>query len=105
YNLANLYYRQEKYENAIFALEEYIKTKEAADTINALWSEDAQKVDNDAVSIYNLLGHCYKAKKNQNKARVFWEKSLAIQPLQQEIKDLLSNIPQPLHKRISLVID
>lgn len=107
YNLANLYYRQEKYENAIFALEEYIKTKEAADTINALWSEDAQKVDDDVVSIYNLLGHCYKAKKNQNKARALWEKSLAIQPQQQEIKDELSRLPQTPHvqKRISLLID
>lgn len=105
YNLGSLYYRQEKQDNAIYTLEEYLKTKEAADTINALWSENTHSNDNDAVLVYNLLGHCYKAKKNLNKARDLWEKSLAIQPQQQDIKDLLSDIPQPLHKRISLVID
>lgn len=107
YNLGNLYYRQEKYENAIYALEEYIKTKEAADTINALWSENTQKGDAHVVSLYNLLGYCYKAMKNQNKARALWEKSLVIQPQQQDIKDEVSKLPpsSAVHKRVSLVID
>ncbi|MEB2308880.1 MAG: tetratricopeptide repeat protein [Candidatus Brocadiaceae bacterium] len=105
YNLGNIYYRQKKYENAIYTLEEYLKTKEASDTINALWNEN-NGIDNEKiVSLYNLLGHCYNAVKNLNKARTIWEKSLAIQPQQQDIKKALAELPQPLHKRISLVID
>jgi len=96
---------KKKYENAIYTLEEYLKTKEASDTINALWNEN-NGIDNEKiVSLYNLLGHCYNAVKNPNKARTIWEKSLAIQPQQQDIKKALAELPQPLHKRISLVID
>lgn len=107
YNLGNLYYKQEKYENAIFTLEEYMKTKEASDTINALWSDNTQTNNDTLVQLYNVLGHCYKMAKNPMKARSIWEKSLAIQPQQQDIKDALSKLPQSsrLQKRISLVID
>ncbi|TVM00948.1 MAG: hypothetical protein CV087_11725 [Candidatus Brocadia sp. WS118] len=107
YNLGRLYYRQEKYENAIYILEEYTKTKEASDTINSLWSENTHTGDDDVVSLYNLLGHCYKTTKNPSKARAIWEKSIAIQPQQQDITDELSRLPQSSHvqKRISLLID
>ncbi|MFN3531103.1 MAG: tetratricopeptide repeat protein [Candidatus Brocadia sp.] len=105
YNLGNLYYRQEKYGDAISTLEEYIKNKEAYDSINSLWSETTQADNDKMVPIYNLLGHCYKITKNYVKARTMWEKSMAIQPHQQDIKDLLADLPQTLHKRVSLVID
>ena len=107
YNLGNLYYKQEKYGNAIYTLEDYIKIKEASDAINMLWSENTQTDDDKILPLYNLLGHSYKAMKNPNKARDLWEKSLTIQPQQQDIKDELSRLPQPPHeqKRISLLID
>lgn len=105
YNLGNLYYKQEKYGDAIFSLEEFMKNKEASDSINSLWSENTQADNDKIVPIYNLLGLCYKMAKNPIKARAIWEKSLAIQPEQYDIKDALSDLPQPLHKRVSLVID
>jgi tetratricopeptide (TPR) repeat protein len=107
YNLGNLYYKQEKYENAIFTLEEYMKMKEASDTINALWSDNTQTNNDTLVQLYNILGHSYKMAKNATKARIIWEKSLNIQPQQKDIKDELSRLPQlsRLHKRVSLVIE
>lgn len=105
YNLGHLYYKQEKYRNAIYILEEYLKTKEASDTINSLWSENVQTNEDKIVMLYNLLGYCYKATKDLIKARSVWEKSLTIQPQQQDIKDALSDLPKPLHKQVSLVID
>jgi tetratricopeptide (TPR) repeat protein len=105
YNMGNLYYKQEKYEDAISILEEFIRNKEASDSINSLWSETTPADNDKMVPLYNLLGHCYKMVKNPIKARAIWEKSLATQPQQQDIKDLLADLPQPLHKRISLVID
>ena len=107
YNLGNLYYKQEKYENAIFTLEEYMKMKEASDTINALWSDNTQTNNDTLVQLYNILGHSYKMAKNATKARMIWEKSLNIQPQQKDIKDELSRLPQlsRLHKRVSLVIE
>lgn len=105
YNLGNLYYKQEKYEDAISSLEEFIKNKEASDSINSLWSETIRTNNDEMVPLYNLLGHCCKMAKNPIKARAIWEKSLAIQPQQYDIKDALSDLPQPLHKRVSLVID
>ncbi len=105
YNLGNLYYTQEKYGDAISTLEEFVKNKEASDSINSLWSETTPMDDEKIVPLYNLLGHCYKMAKNPAKSRTLWEKSLAIQPQQQDIKDALAVLPQPLHKRVSLVID
>ncbi len=105
FNLGNLFYKQGKYENAVFTLEDYLKTNEASDTINSLWSENTQTNDDKIVPLYNLLGQCYKISKNPIKARTIWEKSLALQPQQQDIKTFLAELPQPLHKRISLVID
>lgn len=107
YNLGYLYYKQEKYANAICTLEEYMKTKEASDTINALWPDNTQTNNDTLVQLYNILGHCYKMEKNPTKARSIWEKSLNIQPQQKEIKDELSRLPQlsRSHKRVSLVID
>ncbi|NUO07178.1 MAG: tetratricopeptide repeat protein [Candidatus Brocadia sp.] len=105
YNLGDLYYKQGNYDDAIFSLEEFVKNKEAADSINSLWSETVHMNNTEIVPIYNLLGHCYKQIKNPVKARAVWEKSLTLQPEQQDIKDFLSDLPQPLHKRISLVID
>ncbi|MCF6154418.1 MAG: tetratricopeptide repeat protein [Candidatus Brocadia sp.] len=105
YNLGNLYYKQEKYGDAIFTLEEFMKNKEAADSINSLWSETTRTDNDKVVPLYNLLGHCYKMAKNHLKARTIWEKSLAIQSQQQDIKAFLADLPQPLHKRISLTID
>lgn len=105
YNLGNLYYKQEKYGDAVSTLEEFMKNKEASDSINSLWSENTHTENDEMVPLYNLLGHCYKMAKNHPKARTIWEKSLAIQPQQQDIKDLLADLPQPLHKRVSLVID
>lgn len=107
YNLGNLYYTQKKYTDAIFVLEEYIKTKEATDSINALWSETTDTNNEEIIPVYNLLGHCYQMTHNLVKARSIWEKSLTIQSEQQDIKDALANLPQPthLHKRVSLVID
>ena len=105
YNLGNLYSKQKKYSDAVFFLEEYIKTKEASDSINAIWSETTHT--DEIIPIYNLLGHCYKMQKNLTKAKIYWEKSLAIQPQQQDIKDALESLPQlsRVHKRVSLVID
>lgn len=105
YNLGDLYYKQEKYGNAISTLEEFLKNKEASDSINSLWSETAQADNDKTVPIYNLLGHCYKMAKNPLKARTIWEKSLAIQPGQQDIKDAVAELSQTQHKRISLTID
>lgn len=111
YNLGNLYYKQKKYTDAIFSLEEYIRYKEATDNINALWSNSSQTntEEEEMVSFYNLLGHCYKTMKNPIMARTAWEKSLSIQPQQQAIKNALKEISQPtptgLQKRISLIID
>ncbi len=107
YNLGHLYYKQEKYENAIYIMEECLKTKEASDTINSLWSENTHTKDDKTVMLYNLLGHCYKATKDPSKARDLWEKSLAIQPQQQDIKDELSRLPRLSHvlKKTSLLID
>ena len=85
--------------------EEYLKTKDASDTINSLWSENTHADDDKIVPLYNLLGHCYKATKEPSKARSIWEKSLIIRPQQQDIKDALSDLPKPLHKQVSLVID
>ncbi len=106
YNLGNLYYQQKKYDEAILYLEEYVKTKEAYDSINAIWSTTPQH-EEDTVPLYNLLGHCYKMVNKFNQARTIWAKSLSIQPQQQDIKDALASLPQtlPPHKRISLVID
>ncbi|MBE7445057.1 MAG: tetratricopeptide repeat protein [Planctomycetia bacterium] len=107
YNLGYLYYKQKKYANAIYALEEFMKTKEASDTINALWSDNTQTNNDTLVLLYNMLGHCYKMEKNLTKARSIWEKSLDIQPQQKDIKDELSRLPQlsRLPKRVSLIID
>lgn len=105
YNLGSLYYKQEKYAEAVSILEEFIKNKEASDSINSLWSETTQTDNEKIVPLYNLLGHCYKTTKNQIKARTIWNKSLAIQPVQEDIKNLLADLPQSLHKRVSLTID
>lgn len=107
YNIGNLYYRQKKYIDAISVLEEYIKTKEATDSINALWSRTTDTNNEEIIHIYNLLGYCYQMTHNLAKACSIWEKSLTIQPEQQDIKDVLSNLSQStnLHKRVSLVID
>lgn len=105
YNLGNLYYKQEKYGDAISTLEEFMKNKEASDSINSLWSETTPADNDKIVPLYNLLGYCYTMAKNPTRARTIWEKSLAIQPQQQDIKDLLAGLPQPLHKRVSLTID
>ncbi|MCF6149374.1 MAG: tetratricopeptide repeat protein [Candidatus Kuenenia sp.] len=105
YNLGNLYYNQQKYHDAVLALEEYVRTKEATDFIDSLWSDNESK--DGAVPLYNLLGNCYKMINNPVKARAIWEKSLSIQPEQQEIKEAVSGLSQTsqMHKRISLVID
>jgi len=105
YNLGNLYYKQQRYQDAICSLEEYIKTKEATDFIDSLWSDN--KSENEVVPIYNLLGSCYKIIQNPAMARTMWEKSLSIQSDQQEIKDALAELSQSsqMHKRISLTID
>lgn len=105
YNLGNLYYKQEKYGDAISILEEFLKNKEASDSINSLWSKTSQFDNDKIVSIYNLLGHCYKMAKNPVKARTNWEKSLAIQSEQQDIKAAVAELPQALHTRVSLTID
>lgn len=105
YNLGNLYYKQEKYGYAVSTLEEFLKNKEASDSINSLWSETSQTDNDKIVPLYNLLGHCYKTTKNPIKARTIWNKSLAIQPIQQDIKDLLADLPKQLHNRVSLTID
>lgn len=106
-NLGNLYYKQKRYTDAIPYLEEYLKTKEAADSINAIWSDTAVKNTEEIVPLYNLLGFCYKLTNNLINARAMWEKSLAVQPHQQEIQNELTQLPQPtrIHKKISLVID
>lgn len=105
YNLGSLYYKQQKYDDAVHILEEYVRTKEATDFVDSLWSEN--KVGDEAVPLYNLLGNCYKVTNNPAKARKMWEKSLSIQPDQQDIKENVSGLSQTaqMHKRISLVID
>lgn len=105
FNLGNLYYNQQKYHDAVLTLEEYIRTKEATDFIDSLWSDNKSK--DEAVPLYNLLGNCYKAVNNPVKAREIWEKSLSIQPEQQNIKEAVSGLSQTsqMHKRVSLVID
>jgi len=109
FNLGDLYYRHKRYPDAVSTLQEYVKTKEATDSINSLWSEaTATHPENEMViPLYNLLGYCYKMTHNPTKARSIWEKSLAIKPRQQEIKDALTDLKQPSrsHKRVSLVID
>jgi tetratricopeptide (TPR) repeat protein len=107
YKLGDLYYRQKRYIDAISTLEEYIKTKEATDSINALWSETMNTNNEEIIPIYNLLGRCYQMTHDPMKARSVWEKSLAIKSEQPDIKDALANLPQPahVHRRISLVID
>ncbi|MDR4509198.1 MAG: tetratricopeptide repeat protein [Candidatus Brocadiaceae bacterium] len=105
YNLGNLYYGRKKYQDAILCLEEYVRIKEADDAVNAVWSQAAPS--DEAVPLYNLLGNCYKIANNSVKAIEIWEKSLALQPQQQDIKDALADLSQAfrLNKRISLVID
>ena len=106
-NLGNLYYKQKRYTDAIPYLEEYLKTKEASDSINAIWSDTPVKSSEEIASLYNLLGYCYKQTNNPISARVMWEKSLSVRPQQQEIQGELAQLPQPtrIHKKISLVIE
>lgn len=105
YNLGSLYYKQKKYDDAILFLDEYIKTKEASDSINSIWSQTTHS--DEMVPLYNLLGHCYTKNNNPTKARTIWEKSLAMQPQQQDIKKALADLPQSsrLHKRVNLVVN
>ena len=106
-NLGNFYYSRKRYFDAISTLEEYVKYTEAIDNVNVLWSDSPKKKTEEMVPFYNLLGCSYKMTKNSFMARTFWEKSLAIQPQQESIKNALSSLEQPinLHKRISLTID
>ena len=106
-NLGNLYYKQKRYTDAIPYLEEYLKTKEASDSINAIWSDTPVKSSEEIAPLYNLLGYCYKQTNNLTSARVMWEKSLSVRPQQQEIQNELAQLPQPtrIHKKISLVIE
>lgn len=106
-NLGNLYYKQKRYTDAIPYLEEYLKTKEASDSINAIWSDTPVKNTEEIAPLYNLLGYCYKQTNNPISARVMWEKSMSVLPNQQEIQGELAQLPQPtrIHKKISLVIE
>ena len=106
-NLGNLYYKQKRYTDAIPYLEEYLKTKEASDSINAIWSDTPVKNTEEIAPLYNLLGFCYKQTNNPISARVMWEKSMSVRPQQQEIQNELAQLPQPtrIHKKISLVIE
>lgn len=106
-NLGNLYYKQKRYTDAIPYLEEYLKTKEASDSINAIWSDTPIKNNEEIAPLYNLLGFCYKQTNNPINARVMWEKSMSVRPNQQEIQGELAQLPQPtrIHKKISLVIE
>lgn len=106
-NLGNLYYKQKRYTDAIPYLEEYLKTKEASDSINAIWSDTPVKNTEEIAPLYNLLGYCYKQTNNPISARVMWEKSMSVRPQQQEIQNELAQLPQPtrIHKKISLVIE
>lgn len=107
YNLGDLYYRQKKYADAISTMEEYVKTKKAADSISELWSETpVANNEEEIIPLYNLLGYCYKMAHNPIKARDYWKISLAIQPQQQDITAALNDTKQPSpRKRVSLVID
>jgi len=104
-NLGKLYYDQKKYQDAICFIEKSIETHETSHSINSILSETT---DTDAIiPLYNLLGQCYKMAENPAKAQTIWNKSLAIDPQQQDIIAALESLPQPsrLHKRVSLVID
>ncbi|MEK6737443.1 MAG: tetratricopeptide repeat protein, partial [Planctomycetota bacterium] len=100
-NLGNLYYKQKRYTDAIPYLEEYLKTKEASDSINAIWSDMPVKNTEEIAPLYNLLGYCYKQTNNPVSARVMWEKSMSVLPNQQEIQGELALLPQPtrIHKK------
>jgi tetratricopeptide (TPR) repeat protein len=105
HNLGKLLFNQKKYHDAICFMEKSIETYETSSSINSILSETTDT--DEVVPLYNLLGHCYKMTERPAKARAIWEKSLNIEPQQQDIKDALLELPQSSrsHKRVSLVIN
>ncbi|MBI2470970.1 MAG: tetratricopeptide repeat protein [Planctomycetes bacterium] len=105
HNLGKLYFNQKKYHDAICFMEKCIETYEVSHSINSILSETIHA--DEIAPLYNLLGHCYKITENPVRARAVWNKSLAILPEQQNIKDAVAELPQPSYKRnrVSLVIN
>lgn len=101
FNLGKLYHDQERWDDAIVMFEEWLKQEDpAADLVEASPEQNRMRC-----AVYHMLGTCYAARGDREQARELWERALEIAPDQTEIAAKLEELPQPLHRRVSLTID
>ena len=108
-NLGRLYYDQERFHDAIMAMEQYIKVRDELEDDQQSSDENIKKgQDTEAELVYGILGRSYLQLGNEEKAMESFKESLRINPDQPElisIMDDLSSSPASTYRRTTLSID
>lgn len=101
FNLGKLYHDQERWNEAIVTLEEWLRQE----TGEIVFSENAPDEEDVRGLVYDMLGTCYAQKGDGDRAREMWEQALSLNLDQAEIVEKLEWLPQPLLSPVSLTID
>jgi len=101
--LGQVYFGLGEWESAIVAFRECLGVQAKRREQAVLWGDRVDEAED--VPLYNILGHCHLQTGDYDSARSAWEKSLSLNPDQPEIEQAIDDIPQPLHKPVSLTID
>lgn len=102
-NLGRLYFKQERYYNAILALERFLEIKSR---MMSLEGKDIEKThDLDVEFVYEMLGKAYMQIGEREKAMNIWQNSLKINPSQPEIIYLINNSSNKSYTKTNLSID
>ncbi len=102
-NLGRLYLKQERYYNAILAIERFLEIKSR---MMSLEGKDIEKTpDVEVESAYEMLGKAYMQIGEKEKAIGIWQNSLKLNPLQPEIIQLINNSLERSYAKTNLSID
>jgi tetratricopeptide (TPR) repeat protein len=102
-NLGRLYFRQERFYNAILAIERFIEIKSGTPRLD---DKDIEKPkDTDVEFAYEMLGKAYMHIGERERAISLWQDSLKVNPDQPKIISLLNNSPAKPYAKTTLSID
>ncbi|MGB9594816.1 MAG: tetratricopeptide repeat protein [Candidatus Poribacteria bacterium] len=102
-NLGRLYFKQERYYNAILAIERFLEIK---GRMMVLEGKDIEKTyDLDVEFAYEILGKAYMQIGEREKAINIWQNSLKINPSQPEIIQLINSSSNRSYTKTNLSID